>query len=103
VAVREEVVKNLLEIKKVVLEDVEVLKVLQEAVTLVEEDQTNVLLTDQTDQREALVERKDHLVVSEENVEKVKQLKAIHIEASHHVRLFLYYKVKIIHFYLRNL
>jgi hypothetical protein len=88
--VREEVVKNLLEIKKVVLEDVEVLKVLQEVAILVEEDQTNVLLTDQTDQREALVERKDHLVVSEENVEKVKQLKAKHIKASHHVRLFLY-------------
>ena len=69
----EVVVENLLEIKKVVLEDVEVLKVLlQEAVILVEEDLINVLLTDLIDQKEVLVENKDNLEVSEENVEKVK-------------------------------
>jgi len=41
-------------------------------VILVEEDKINVLLTDQRDQREDLVEKEDHLVVLEENVEKVK-------------------------------
>jgi hypothetical protein len=81
------VVENLFQRKMVVLEDVETVVLLQE------EDRTDVLVTDLIEQTEDLavvLEKEDHLVVSEENVEKAKQLK-YKIYKPHHFKMMRFF------------